>query len=60
MDDVIELHLKEIERLKCEFRNAQTDIEKSKLMTLINIMSLSVVNHLIENTQQNQELKKAA
>jgi hypothetical protein len=60
MDNFIELHLKEIERLKNEFKDAQTNIEKSQLMTLINVMSLSVVNHLMEKTQQNQSLKKAS
>jgi hypothetical protein len=60
MDYVIKLHLQEIKELKKQFQEAQNEIERSKIMTLINVMSLSVVNHLIEKTQQKQELKKAA
>jgi len=60
MDDIINLHLQEIQILKQQFKKAQTDIEKSKIMTLINVLSLSIVNHIIDKTEQNQDLKKAA
>jgi hypothetical protein len=60
MDDLTKLYLKEIEMLKIDFINAQTQADKCKFMTLLCVMSLSLSTYLIEKQQQKQELKKAA